>query len=177
MADVLIDQPGLRVVEGGRHAQLVLHCDPDHAPAIEVRAGVPLAAAMLRVEANDTWRSLHLAPDEWLLIGPIADRDATIARIDATPEPHSLVDVGERSLHLRIEGAAAATLLNSACPLDLSNRAFAPNACARTLFGKAPVMLERAQDCFRMHYARSFRDYVIGLARTAAQDLPGHPPI
>lgn len=176
MVEPLVAHADVRVVEGGRCARLVLHCEPADAPAIAALAGVALPSAMLRVETTGAWRALHLAPDEWLLLGPAADRDAMTARIGAAAEPHSLVDVGERNRHLRVEGPAGATLLNTGCPLDLAERAFPPGACTRTVFGKATVMIEREVDCFRMHYARSFEGYVVGLARTAAQDLPGIRP-
>lgn len=173
MAETLVEQASLLVVEGEPEAQLVLHCDPSDAAAIGAIAGIALPPEMLRAETTGEWRALHLAPDEWLLIGPPQDRDAIVGRIEAASEAHSLVDVGERSRHVRIEGRAATALINTGCPLDLDPRSFPPGACSRTLFGKATVVLERdGPDCFRMHYGRSFGDYVVGLIRTAARDLP-----
>ena len=172
MAEPSIRQPDLLVAEGDPGAQLVLHCEADDAPAIAALAGISLPSEMLRSAATGAWRALHLAPDEWLLIGPVAERDAVAARIGTAAQPQSLVDVSERNRHVRIAGRAAATLLRSACPLDLDARAFPASGCTRTVFGKAAVLLERDADCFRMHYARSFRDYVLGLVRMAALDLP-----
>ena len=178
MAETLVEWSDLLVTRDGPAAQLVLHCEPADAPALAAAAGLTLPGAMLRAERPAGWRALHLAPDEWLLIGPVAERDRVVGRIGAADVPRSLVDVGERGLTLRVEGGAATALLNAGCPLDLSNRAFPPGACTRTLFGKATVVLERSHDadCFRMQYGRSFDGYVIGLIRAAATDLPEARP-
>lgn len=178
MAEILVERADLLVTRDEPAAQLVLHCEPADAPALAAAAGLALPGAMLRAETTAGWRALHLAPDEWLLVGPAAERDRVVGRIEAAAAPCSLVDVGERGLTLRVEGGAATTLLNAGCPLDLGDRAFPPGACTRTLFGKATVVLERSRDadCFRMQYGRSFDGYVIGLIRAAATDLPEARP-
>ena len=176
VVEIVVDRAGVRVATGGAAAQFVLHCDPADAPALAGRLDVALPAAMLRVERTGGWRALHLAPDEWLLVGPPGGAAALAARVDGAPEPHSLVDVGERTQHLLVEGPAAPALLATACPLDFDGSAFPPGAATRTLFGKVTIMLERDTDCFRMHYGRSFAEHMAALVRTAALDLPGMGP-
>ena len=72
-----------------------------------------------------------------------------------------------------VAGDGAADLLNAGCALDLSDAAFPPNSCTRTLFGKADILLWRPTEAsaFRVEYARSFADYVRRLMAAAAEDL------
>lgn len=169
----MLEQQHLSVAPLDDRARLALHCDPADAPAF-VAAGLTLPRDMLRSAARDGWHALHLGPDEWLLIGPPAERAAMIARIGDIAVPHSLVDIGARNVGMVIGGGDAATLLNSGCPLDLSDAAFPPGGCTRTLFGKLTVMLWRPDERPRyiMEYTRSFDRYAVEFIRTAARDLP-----
>lgn len=173
MAERIAEPAGVAVTRERHGAQLALHLDPADARAFADAAGVALAEAMPRVAATGEWRSLRLAPDEWLLLGPAGDAARIAGAARGLAAPHSLVDVSSRMLALRIEGPAAAALVASACPLDLAHAAFPPGAATRTLFGKVTVVLERLceQDCFRMQYGRSYDAYVTELIRTAAPDL------
>lgn len=164
MADLLA-LPGLSVSRAAPEPLYVLHCDPVVAGAVGAATGLDLPAEMLHASASTNGRALHLAPDEWLLIGWAPSPDL------ALPLDSSLVDVSSRALTLEIEGDRAALLLSTGCPLDLAQ--FPPGTCTRTVFGKVQVMLERRQDCFRMQYGRSFDDYVTTWIETAAPDLPG----
>lgn len=169
----MLDRPGLRVTPLDDRARLALQCDPADAPAFAA-LGLPLGETMLRFHAIDDWHVLHLGPDEWLLIGPLAEREAMIARVGDASVPHSVVDVSARNVGVEIEGRDAAALLNSGCPLDLAASAFPPGACTRTLFGKLTVMLWRPDERPRyiVEYTRSFDGYAVEFIRTAAHDLP-----
>lgn len=169
MDEAIVEQSGLTVRREQATGQFVIHCATNDAAAISACLPVALPSAMLRMTAAADWRALHLAPDEWLLIGPDGGR----LDLKDAPAPYSLVDVSHRSASLRIEGEDAALLLNSGCPLDLSAINFPAGACTRTLFGKVQIMLERAGDCFRMQHGRSFDRYVTAFIRQAAMDLPG----
>ena len=73
------------------------------------------------------------------------------------PLPHALVDISHRNCALEIAGPKAEDLLNTGCPLDLTPRAFPVGTCARTLLGKAEIVLWRiATDRFRLETWRSF---------------------
>ena len=135
-------------------------------------APIGLAKAMLRAEATGSWHALHLAPHEWLLIGSPDEREAMTASFAECAEPHSLVDVSARNIGVVIEGADAPLLLNSGCPLDLSDDEFPVGACTRTLFGKASVVLWRTGAArWRLEYWRSFAGYVTGYIEQALRGL------
>ena len=158
MADVAVTA---RVAE----AQWLLHCAPSDAAAAGASMGVELGSAMLREAGGNGWRALHLAPDEWLLIGAAG----TVPREPAVA--HSLVDISERSLGFEIGGREARAALNAACPLDLADAAFPVGACSRTLFGKVMVMLWRTGDTrWRIDCGRSFAPYVAALLALAVED-------
>ena len=178
MAETLIDRPDLRAVRLVPDAQLLLHGAPEDAASLSEVGSIALGDQLLRASKSDGWNALHLAPDEWLLIGPLSEASDVAARFAATPIPRSLVDIGERSLGVEISGSAAAMLLNTGCPLDLHDDAFPAGSCTRTLFGKVSVMIWRMAhtDHYRMQYGRSFDDYISTYIVTAAQDVrsPGN---
>ena len=149
-------------------AQWLFHCAPADATAAGATLGVVLGDAMLRATAGGGWHALHLAPDEWLLVGPVGSLPGSAA------VPHALVDISDRSLGFDIVGHDAADVLNAACPLDLGDAAFPVGMCTRTLFGKVMVMLWRTGGAtWRMDYARSFDGYVTGLLALAVADAAG----
>ena len=174
MADPLIDRPDLRVARIAPTAQLLLHGEPGRVAELSAMAGLALGEKMLRSTASGDWHALHRSPDEWLLIGPPSAATDVLKRFDANTVPaFSLVDISERSLGFEIEGGGAVDLLNVGCPLDLSPSAFPTGSCTRTLFGKVAIMLWRmpGSEVFRMHYGRSFDNYVTAYLITAAQDV------
>lgn len=161
MDDPLVAIAKVQVRRGPEAAQFVLHC----APADAGRFGLDLPGEMLRSRPTGAWRALHLAPDEWLLIGP----RGTLPPLQADA-PHALVDVGSRTLALSVTGSSAADLIASLCPLDLDR--LPPDGCTRTLLGKIAIVLERSKGGMLIHYGRSFDGYVVTLLATAATDLP-----
>lgn len=173
MAETLVDLPELRVVRLVPDAQLLLHGDPEDAPSLSEVGSIALGDKMLWASTSGGWNALHLAPDEWLLIGPLSEASDVAARFAETSIPASLVDIGERSLGVEIAGSAAALLLNTGCPLDLDDDAFPPGSCTRTLFGKVSVMIWRMAHTghYRMQYGRSFDEYVGTYIVTAVQDV------
>jgi sarcosine oxidase subunit gamma len=88
--------------------------------------------------------------------------------------PLSLAGISDRSLAVEIRGAGSADLLAAGCLLDLDDGQFVEGACARTLFGKLPMILWRvgAGLAFRMEYARSYHAYVPDLLGAAAANMP-----
>lgn len=168
----MIERADLRVARLAPDAHLLLHCDPEDAAALGAAAGLALGPDMLRATNMDGWDALHLAPDEWLLVGRLIDVEVLAAKLATTAIAQSVVDISERSLALTIGGPAATLLLAAGCPLDLGEAAFPVHACTRTLFGKSPIMLWRVgQHEFRVEYSRSFDAYVIGLVLLAAHDV------
>ncbi len=132
-----------------------------------------------RSHAADGRAALWLGPDEYLLLAPSGDM-RTIA-IELTTAlagiPHSLVDVSQRQIALRVSGPDAGAILNSGCPLDLDPAAFPPGMCARTIFHKAEIVLWRkAAEEYHLEIWRSFSDYVRGLLQDAIRSEIGDRP-
>ena len=171
------------------------------APAIEIRAAAPQARFTVRLAGADATgvagialdqpinrASLghsrlvaRLGPDEWLLIGAVADAAAFEAEIAAAlaGRHHALVDVSHRNVGIDIAGMAAAKVLAAGCPLDLDR--FTPGDATRTLLGKAEIILLRmpATDDdtprFRVECWRSFGRYVYSFLTEAARDYAAVP--
>ena len=155
----------LTVIPRAPEAQWLLHCEPHDAASAAASLDIVLGTEMLRATASNGWHALHLAPDEWLLIGPLGALPGAAAVV------HSLVDISERSLGFELVGADAADALNAACPLDLGDAAFPVGACTRTLFGKVMVVLWRTGAVsWRIDCGRSFQPYLIGLLELAVED-------
>ena len=116
---------------------------------------------MLRARTTGDWRVLHLAPDEWLLIGagPGLDPRAAFASVDLA---HSLVDVSDRTIGRLLAGPQAMDLLAGACSLDLD--AVPVDYCTRTLFGKITALVWRIDaTTWRVDVARSYEGYLDAL--------------
>ena len=139
--------------------------------------GTRLAVSVGRAVTHASRAALTLGPDEQLLIVRVEEaavfaRDLAAALAD---RPHSLVDVGHRQIAIELRGEHAEWLLASGCPLPLDLAAFPIDACSRTVFAKAGVMLWRTQEnAFRIEIARSYAGYVVELLREVAHELPAH---
>lgn len=95
-----------------------------------------------------------LGPDEWL-----ADLPAGTALPDGAGQPVSVVDISARGVVIRVEGAGAATVLSSGCPLDLDR--FAVGRATRTVFETVEVILWReSATVFRVFVWRSFAPWL-----------------
>jgi sarcosine oxidase, subunit gamma len=122
--------------------------------------------------------SARLGPDEWLLIADGAAGDTLAATLaeDLDGTGYTLVDVSHRNIAVELVGSRAADVINTGCPLDLSERAFPIGSATRTLFAKSEVILMRCSDLeqaprFRIECWRSFGRYLNGLLTDSAQLL------
>jgi sarcosine oxidase subunit gamma len=159
----------------------VLRVDPQAAIAAASPAGAenaatsfPLGASACRASVSAEWAALWLGPDEQLLIGPADLGPAFAARVSSLLHDvtHSLVDVSHRQGAIKVTGVHAAALLNASIPLDLSPAQFPVDACTRTVFAKAEVVLwRRATDWYHLEVWRSFMPYVAGLLAQAEQEF------
>ena len=150
------------------------------ASRVSLRAGADGASALGkslgftlpdRVGTSRTARgrtALMLGPDEWLVMDP--KPDASLA--PKLPNPaFSTVDVSHRNVAFAVTGPGAADALNAGCPRDLRDRAFPVGACARTVLGKAEIVLHRVDEQeYRVECWRSFAPYVFGMLREGARD-------
>lgn len=172
MVEIHLDQERVRVSRVEPMAQWLLHAEPCDAAAIGQATNLQLPSRMLATATGDRWSVLHMAPDEWMLLGS-EDLSAALEaqfRNSALP-PHSMVDISDQSRWLRIDGDGAARLLAGGCPIDLDRM---PDATAmRTLFGKATIVLWRDGASFKISHARSFDDYVVTLIAAIADDMIG----
>jgi sarcosine oxidase subunit gamma len=113
-----------------------------------------------------------LGPDEWLVTASEADRDAISEAFAAIYDaiPHSLVDVSDREVAIRLTGPGAFTLMTIGCPRDLNR--LAPGRAVRTVFDGTTVILWRdAADAFRLDVWRSFAPHLRGLLETGRAEL------
>jgi heterotetrameric sarcosine oxidase gamma subunit len=105
---------------------------------------------------------LWLGPDEFLLL---VSEQAGLAVSGA-------VDVSHRDAALSVSGPRAAWTINAFCALDLHPAAFPVGMCARTLFGKAQIVLWRTDaDMFRIDVARSLAPYVWACLEEARREF------
>ncbi|MGV8853902.1 MAG: sarcosine oxidase subunit gamma [Devosia sp.] len=115
--------------------------------------------------------ALWLGPDEFLLLAPAAETATLQAQLTTAlaGTACALVDVSHRQTALLLDGPAAASMLNSGVPLDLSLAAFPVGMVARTIFDKAEIVLwRRDTNSFHLEVWRSFAPYVLALLNHAA---------
>jgi sarcosine oxidase, subunit gamma len=113
-----------------------------------------------------------LGPDEWLLTAP-GDGDGLESRLrEALAGRHfALVDVGDNTTVLRIEGPRVLDVLAKGCPLDLHPRVFGPGRVAQSLIGKVEVIVHQTgESVFELHVRRSFADYLLAFLLEAASE-------
>ena len=124
------------------------------------RSQEPLAPP-LRAAVRGDGAVLWLGPDEYLILAE--------HKLELTAD--SVVDVSDRTVGIRLEGPRAAWCLNVFCPLDLEGD-FPDGACARTLLGKAEIVLWRRGDMvFQIEVARSLTPYVLGCLEEARREF------
>jgi sarcosine oxidase, subunit gamma len=153
--------------------RLIFRGAPEAATAAGAAFGVVLTDQPCRAQQQGTRATLWLGPDEWLLLAS-TDAARSIASTIAenlTGLPHALVEISDRNIGLIIDGPRSVEVLTAGCPLDLEISSFPVDACTRTLFGKAEIVLWRTSPhTFRLEVARSFLPYVIGLLDLAVRD-------
>lgn len=156
-------------------ARFVLQGDPAALAAAARALGIPDADTPGRCSGEGTTLTLiWLGPDERLLIAWLEDAASLGARLEAAlaGQAHSLVDVTQRQVSLRLAAAFAADLLNCGCPLDLDPARFPVGSGTRTLFNKTDIVLwRRGVDDFHIEVWRSFEDYLVRWMAEAAQDF------
>ena len=132
-------------------------------------AELSLPALKLNISINtmagDSERmAVRLGPDEWLLVGPEAERERIAHDVEGalTESVFSLVDISHRNVAFQVAGPHARELVNGGCPLDLDDVAFPVRSATRTVLGKAEIVLIRPEtECaYRVECLRSFGPYV-----------------
>jgi sarcosine oxidase subunit gamma len=153
-------------------ARFSLRAREAQAPALSAALGLDLPARIGARSGGAELEALRLGPDEWLLVAPeaAAPRLAEACARVYAEAPHSLVDISDRELSVRIDGPRAADLLSLACPRDLDR--LPAGEARRTVFDVATVILWRdAESVFRMDVWRSFAPHVFELLETGCAEL------
>ncbi|SNR47224.1 sarcosine oxidase subunit gamma [Paracoccus sediminis] len=142
--------------------RLSLRVKPAHRDTLARVLGLDLPVRVGARSAAAGTEALCLGPDEWLLTAPEGTDLTTPARAVHADAPHSLVDISDREITLRLTGPAVLDLLSACCPRNVA--AMPVGAAARTVFDSATVILWRdGIDSFRMDVWRSFAPHVRSL--------------
>lgn len=140
--------------------------------ALSMAMGLELPLKIGRRASAGTTEVLCLGPDEWLI--GVAEADAAplqeaCAQIYAEA-PHSLTDISDREITIRIEGPKAAELLTLGCPRDIDR--IGAGEGRRTLMDSATIVLWRdGLQSFRLDIGRSFAPSVIALLQLGCAEL------
>ncbi|HEY1933443.1 MAG TPA: sarcosine oxidase subunit alpha family protein [Acetobacteraceae bacterium] len=135
--------------------------------------GVLLGSVPGRVVTARDRAALWLGPDEWLVVTPAPEtRLAAHAAASPGAVPGSVVDISQRHVAIELAGPRAAWCINAFNALDLDPHVFPIDACARTLFGRAEIVLWRtAAEVFRIEVARSLAPYAWACLEEARREL------
>ncbi len=167
--------PDLSVTPMGAAARFSLRLPYNQAEKLVKAGGMHLDMPINTCKLAGERMSARLGPDEWLLIGPEAD-NVSLGREVAgglAGSFFSLVDIGHRNVAIQIDGPHAAEIINGGCALDLDDAHFPGGSATRTLFGKAEIVLIRAnvERTYRVECWRSFAPYVYGLLKDVAREF------
>ncbi len=153
-------------------ARFNLRIDPGHLAAASGTFGLALPAVIGEGAQDGIRRALCLGPDEWVLTASEAKRDAIEGAFTAlyADLPHSLVEISDREIAVRLEGPDVLTLISVGCPVDVEG--FAVGSGARTIFDGVQVVLFRdGPEHFTLEVWRSFAPHVLDLLETARREL------
>ena len=160
---------GVEIVPLSPAERLSLRAPAESIASLSRALGLSLPQKPKTSSAKGSRLALWLGPDEWLVLDD-EGTDLPVA-IAKAKRLHSAVDISHRNVAIAVTGPAAEACLNAGCPQDLSLAAFPVGACSRTVFGKAEIVLYRADaEAFRVECWRSFSDYVFTLLSEGARD-------
>jgi sarcosine oxidase subunit gamma len=138
--------------------------------ALGAALGVDLPETIGRRAAAGEREVVCLGPDEWLLCGPDGTGPALVAEAAGAGVPHSAVDVSDRDLSWRIEGAGAADLLAIGVARDLDG--IRTGRAVRTAYADVSVILWRdGEEAWRIDVWRSFAPHLLALLEAGRSEL------
>lgn len=154
--------PKDRVAALGPCARFSLRLSP--AALAKISAPALKLDISINTMAGDSERmSVRLGPDEWLLVGPEAERESMANEVEGALRDlvFSLVDISHRNVAFQVAGSHARDVVNGGCPLDLDDAAFPVGSATRSVLGKAEIVLIRpeAEYAYRIECLRSFGSY------------------
>ena len=147
---------------------------PGFVTAVRDVFGVELPLRPNTLARGDALTALWLGPRSWLLVaGEASPLDDYPARRDAiNAAGGALFDVSAGRVAWTVAGPRAADVLAKGCPLDLDPRAFAPGACAQSVYGRIGALVARCDEspAYALLVPRSYaRDAWQALCEAAAQ--------
>jgi sarcosine oxidase subunit gamma len=150
----------------------------DELAAVSARELAFLAQVSLRLEVREalgphpvlpptvpnTWAAIEgrellwLGPDEWLVVGDAGSEREIVRWLDEAFAGlrRSVVDVSANRVALELTGPNRLELLSAGCGLDLQPRSWGDGACAQTLIGRIPVLLQERAEATRVYVRPSF---------------------
>lgn len=164
------------IAEAPPRGQLLLRLTPEARARAGEALGFEVPATPLTSSEAEGALCLWLGPDEWLLtVAPeqVADVERALREALAGTH-HAIVDVGDRTVIVQLDGPVSRRVLAAGCPLDLHPRSFPLGAVARSTLGKVGVILHRrGEDAFELHVERSYIGYLAPYLAEAALELQG----
>ena len=162
-----------RISEMGPLGMISLRAKPDVKgldKAIRAVTGTEVPG-LRQIVVNKDHAAGWMSPDEYLLILPYAQTDASLASLDkALAGQHYLaVTVSDARAVFRIEGAMAEQVLAKLSPVDFAG--LAPNELRRTRTAQVAAAFWRDDTGFTLICFRSVASYVMALLTHSA--LPG----
>ena len=122
---------------------------------------LPLPGKIGAVSESPAELAVMLGPDELLLIGNVSAASAG--------QPVSITEITERQIGLVIDGARAADLLMSGCPLDLAR--MAAGRGTRTIYETVEItVLKLSETRFHVEVWRSFAPWLWAALAQAGAD-------
>lgn len=152
---------------------LMLRGDAEVAARTADALGCPLPERLASCR-NEAASVLWLGPDAWLVLTDPAHAAELAERLrrHLAGLHHALVEVSDRFVGIAVSGIRSRDVLNAGCPLDLHPRSFPGGAVARSVLGKATVVLWRPQgdDRFELLVDRSIAPYAWLFLENAARE-------
>lgn len=132
------------------------------ARGVEGVLGTALPRSVGEVTSNGPHSVLWLGPDEWLVVSEEPAALLVPALLGSVEGAHAaVVDVSANRTVIELRGAAARSVLEKGCPLDLHPRAFGPGRAVATTLARVPLLLwQVGPDTYRLLPRSSFAAYV-----------------
>jgi sarcosine oxidase subunit gamma len=165
-------EAAVAIEELGPRTRFSLRCRPASTAALSGALVLELPDRIgERFEENDR-EVVCLGPDEWMILTSEAGGRSIVDALAPLREshPHSLTDISDREVSLRLTGTDALTLLSLGCPRDLSK--LVVGRAVRTVFDGVTVIVWRDEpESFRLDAWRSFMPHVRELLEISVREL------
>ncbi|SOC28553.1 sarcosine oxidase subunit gamma [Thalassospira xiamenensis] len=173
-AGILAESSAVRVALLPPVARFSLRAATPEQKALSKALGAPLPAKIGQCGRKGDIEIICLGPDEWTIIAP-EDQAGTINDACAAiyaKTPHSLTEISDREVTVRITGPKASDLITIGCPRDLDQ--LPTGEARRTVFdGVTTVLWRDGEQNYRLDLWRSFAPHVIALLETGCAELAG----